>query len=216
MTVRGASVTVLDLVLVSGASVAVARRPLVDEARNLLGRLAEKDPETAAHASRVAARAVAVGLELGLATRELRSLELAALVHDVGKLCVPIDILGKQGKLDDEEMELVRRHPELGASLLAALGFPQEVRRPVRDHHERLDGSGYPLGRGAGELDLASRIVAVCDVFDALTAARPYHAPWSLERALGLLRGEAARTFDPVCVGALDEVLTRPSLALAA
>jgi HD-GYP domain-containing protein (c-di-GMP phosphodiesterase class II) len=127
------------------------------------------------------------------------------LLHDIGKLSVPDDVLKKPSALDDEEYALVQRHAAWGDSLLGRLGFSPGVRRLVRGHHERLDGSGYP--DGATSLSLETRVLAVCDVYDALRSERVYREAWTHERALGLLRKEAGTAFDSRCVEALERVL---------
>ena len=178
--------------------------------RALTLRLAEKDEYTEEHTRRVALRAVQVGEELGLPPSRLRTLATGGLLHDIGKLSVPDAILRKPGPLDDDEFAVIKLHPEWGHRLLGELGgFPDAVRRLVLDHHERLDGSGYPNGLGGGELDLETRILAVCDVYDALISDRVYRAAWSHEHAVQLLRDEAGTSFDHACVAALEQVLAR-------
>jgi len=177
--------------------------------RALMVRLAEKDASTEEHTRRVAALAVEVGERLGLSSTRLRSLAIGGLLHDVGKLSVPSAILQKPGPLDDDEFAAVKQHPERGRELLSELGgFDDSVKRLVLDHHERLDGTGYPRGLKADDLDLETRILAVCDVYDALVSSRVYRAAWSPERAGLLLRQEASTAFDPRCVQALLQVVT--------
>jgi HD domain len=178
--------------------------------RALVIRLAEKDAYTEEHTRRVALRAVQVGEELGLTPGRLRALAVGGLLHDIGKLSVPDEVLKKPGPLDADEYAVIQRHPEHGRRLLRELGgFGDGVLRLVHDHHERLDGSGYPEGRGAEELDLDTRILAVCDVYDALISTRVYRAAWSAEKALGLLFEQAGSLFDSRCVEALSRVLAR-------
>jgi putative nucleotidyltransferase with HDIG domain len=169
--------------------------------------LAEKDEYTEGHTRRVALLAVGVGEELGLPPARLRELATGGLLHDIGKLSVPDEVLQKPAALDDEEYALVQRHTVWGDSLLGRLGFSPAVRRLVRGHHERLDGSGYP--DGATALSLETRVLAVCDVYDALRSERVYREAWSYERAVGLLRKEAGTAFDARCVAALERVLLR-------
>jgi len=159
----------------------------------------------------VAMLAVRVGEELGLPPGRLRTLAIGGLLHDIGKLSVPDDVLKKPAALDDEEYALVQKHAVWGDSLLGRLGFSPGVRCLVRGHHERLDGSGYP--DGATSLSLETRVLAVCDVYDALRSERVYREAWTHERALGLLHEEAGTAFDRRCVEALERVLNS-SLAL--
>jgi HD domain-containing protein len=176
--------------------------------RSLLVSLAAKDVSTEEHTRRVALRAVEVGEELGLPASRLRGLALGGLLHDVGKLSLPVEVLCKPGALSDDEYAVVKRHPDAGVRLLRDLGgFPEPALELVRHHHERLDGSGYPDGIAASTLDLDTRILAVCDVYDALVSPRVYRKAWSHERAIALLRDETL--FDQRCVSALERVVGR-------
>jgi HD-GYP domain-containing protein (c-di-GMP phosphodiesterase class II) len=179
--------------------------------RALTVRLAAKDASTEEHTRRVAMLAVEIGEQLGLSPTRLRSLAIGGLLHDIGKLSVPDSILQKPGPLDDDEFEVVKLHPERGRELLNELGgFDETVGRLVLDHHERLDGSGYPRGLADAELDLATRILSVCDVYDALVSPRVYRAAWPREKALALLRDESHTAFDPRCVAALEQLVQQP------
>ena len=182
--------------------------------RALTVRLAEKDAYTEEHTRRVALRAVQVGEELGLPPGRLRGLAVGGLFHDIGKLSVPDSVLKKPGPLDPGEYAIVQGHPDHGRRLLRELGgFAEGILRLVQDHHERLDGSGYPRGLCSDELDLDTRILAVCDVYDALISTRVYRAAWSAEKALGLLYEQAGSAFDSRCVEALVRVLGREAVS---
>ena len=171
-------------------------------------RLAEKDDYTEQHTRRVALRAVQIGGRLGLSNTRQRELAIGALVHDIGKLSVPDSILQKPGPLDEAEYATIKRHPEHGAKLLDEIGgFSHQVRRLVFNHHERLDGTGYPRGLTAESIDLETRIISACDVYDALISNRVYRAAWSHERAIGLLIEETGTGFDGRVVEALAKVL---------
>jgi HD-GYP domain-containing protein (c-di-GMP phosphodiesterase class II) len=179
--------------------------------RALMLRLAAKDPSTEDHTRRVAALAVQIGERLGLAERRLRLLAVGGLLHDMGKLAVPDQILNKPERLSEDEFAVIRLHPAWGRELLAELGgFAPLVLRLVESHHERLDARGYPNREPAGDLQLEVRILAVADVYDALTDDRVYRPAWSPSRALELLGREAGHAFDSRCVQALHEVLARP------
>ena len=192
---------------------------LGSQVRALTVTLAEKDEYTERHTRRVARLAVQVGEELGLSATRLRTLAIGGLVHDIGKLSVPDAILKKPGPLDDDEYAAVQEHAERGYKLLGELGgFGEPVRNLVRDHHERLDGSGYPRGLAEGKQTLDTRILAVCDVYDALISKRVYREAWPERDALDLLRREAGTKFDPRCVDALAQVVERgrePATAVA-
>ena len=158
----------------------------------------------------MALRAVQVGDELGLPATRLRTLAIGGLVHDVGKLSVPDEILKKPGALTDQEFAVVRRHADWGVGVLRSVGgFSDGVLHLVREHHERLDGSGYPQGLRAAEISVDVRILAVCDVYDALVSTRVYRAAWTHDRAISLLRTGVGTEFDSGCVEALGRVLRR-------
>jgi hypothetical protein len=185
-------------------------RFLGSHVRALTLELAQRDGYTEQHTRRVALRAVQVGERLGLSTRHLRSLAIGGLLHDIGKLAVPDAILKKPGPLDDAEYAVIKRHPEWGTRLLDQIGgFPTSVRRLVRDHHERLDGHGYPNRLADDEIDLDTRILAVCDVYDALISPRVYRPPWTHQEAMALLHEQVGTAFDARCVNALAAVLER-------
>jgi putative nucleotidyltransferase with HDIG domain len=176
----------------------------------LMQRLAEKDESTEEHTRRVALRAVQVGEELGLPPGRLRALAIGGLLHDIGKLSVPERILKKPAALEEDEFAVIKKHPQWGIKLLRELGgFTAPVRELVHSHHERLDGNGYPRGLEACSIGLDTRILTVCDVYDALVSPRVYRAAWSHEAALGLLREETGTAFDERCVAALERVLGR-------
>ena len=177
--------------------------------RALMVRLAEKDGYTETHTRGVALLAVQVGEKLGLPPTQLRSLALGGLLHDMGKLAVPDEILQKPGALTDEEFGEIRRHPRNGQELLGELGgFGAEIHRLVLDHHERLDGAGYPRGLKGDDIDFPTRVLSVCDVYDALISKRVYRDAWSSERALALLHSEIGAAFDSRCVDALEAVVS--------
>ena len=173
--------------------------------RSLMVSLADKDTYTEQHTRRVAEWAVQVGEALGLSAGRLRTLAIGGLVHDVGKLAVPDAILTKPGPLDDEEYATIKEHPETGYRVLT--GFSDAVRNLVRTHHERLDGNGYPRGLTADQLDLDTRILTVCDVYDALISKRVYREAWSHEQAMEHLRREIGTAFDERCVDALARII---------
>src|SRR5215211_810767 len=177
--------------------------------RALMVSLAQKDEYTEEHTRRVALRAVQVGEELGLSPVRLRELATGAIVHDIGKLAIPDAILQKPGKLSREEFDAVKRHSETGSKTLKELGFRESVRQLVLDHHERLDGSGYPRGLASPAITLDARILAVCDVYDALISTRVYRDAFRHEQAMGILRAEAGTKLDRRCVAALERVLAR-------
>jgi putative nucleotidyltransferase with HDIG domain len=175
--------------------------------RALTVSLAEKDEYTEEHTRRVALRAVQLGEELGLSPARLRELATGGLVHDIGKLSVPNSILRKPGALTDDEFAIVQRHAEIGSRMLGDLGFSKSVSRLVLDHHERLDGSGYPRGLTGPMVSLEARILAVCDVYDALISTRVYREAFSHDEAVAILAAEGGEKLDRRCVAALIGIL---------
>jgi HD-GYP domain-containing protein (c-di-GMP phosphodiesterase class II) len=176
--------------------------------RTLVLRLTERDTSTAEHSRRVALLAARLGEELSLPAATRRQLAVGGLLHDIGKLSVPLEILRKPAALSEAEYAAVKRHPESGRRLLEELGgFSPTVRDLVGDHHERLDGQGYPRGLAGEDLPLHTRVLTVCDVYDALVSDRVYRPAWTPDRAFELLRAEAGTAFDERCVEALAKVL---------
>jgi HD-GYP domain-containing protein (c-di-GMP phosphodiesterase class II) len=179
--------------------------------RALMVRLGRRDWSTEEHTRRVAILAAQVGEELKLPATTRRHLAVGGLLHDIGKLSVSLEILRKPAGLTDEEYAEIKRHPEAGRRLLEELGgFSPTVLDLVSDHHERLDGRGYPRGMTEEELPLHTRILTVCDVYDALVSDRVYRAAWTPERAFELLRDDARSAFDERCVEALAKVVGLP------
>ena len=182
----------------------------------IVGRLARaagyKDHETALHTARMARYAGILARELGLSPDECRDIQLAAPMHDIGKVGIRDDVLMKRSLLTQDERNHMNQHTTIGASILAdsncdIIRLASDI---ARTHHERWDGTGYPAGLKGEEIPLAGRIAAVADVFDALTSARPYKPAWPLDAAFDYLREQKGRHFDPQCVnafeGARDEI----------
>lgn len=163
--------------------------------------LDKKDPYTGGHVRRVVSYSMLLGAELGLGRGQLKELWLAATLHDVGKIGVPDRILGKPAPLDAEETELMKKHPVYGAEIVSHLANPS-VLVGVRNHHERIDGRGYPDGLHDDELPLVARIIAVADTFDAMTTSRPYRAGLAREKAAAEIVGAAGTQLCPAVVGA--------------
>ena len=170
-----------------------------------LGYAAEyKDEDTFRHIQRIRYSSKVLARQLGCSVEEQENIFHASAMHDVGKVGIPDAILAKRGKLDGEEWEMIKTHPEKGASILS--GSETEILRLseliAQHHHEKWNGSGYPAGIQGEEIPLAARIVAVADVFDALVQERPYKKAWPLEKALDLIQNESGRHFDPAVVEA--------------
>lgn len=168
-----------------------------------------KSPYTAGHSERVGDYAATIAERMGLDCSEIRSLRRAAMLHDVGKLGVSNTILDKPGKLDDGEWTLMRGHAAQTAEILARVAPLREMAMIAASHHERLDGKGYPLGLDDQVISLETRIISVCDFFDALTADRPYRDALPVERALAIMREEAGAAIDVRCLEVLESEVLR-------
>ncbi len=155
-----------------------------------------KDRYTAGHCGRVADYACRLAELAGLCGRDLTWFRMGAFLHDVGKTVVPEEVLNKPGKLDADEWAVMQSHTTVGDAIVAELNFPWDVRPIVRSHHERWDGSGYPDGLRGTDIPLVARILAIADVFDALTTARSYRAAMSVEDALEIMTREAGQALD--------------------
>lgn len=173
------------------------------------------DGQTRRHSDTVVELARKTGARMGLDHVELLELELAALLHDVGKLRVPRELLRKPGHLSGSEERLMRNHPAWGAELVSGVPGLQAVALIVRHHHERVDGSGYPSGLSGVRIPVASRIMAVCDAYGAMTEARPYREQREPHEALAELRNLAGNQFDPAVVDALEAEVGREALVVA-
>ncbi len=167
-----------------------------------------RDEETGNHVIRMAKYARLIAEELGLPSDECDVIELAAPMHDIGKIGIPDRILRTPGRLTPEDFEIMQRHTLIGYEILkdSPSQYLQTGAIIALGHHERMDGRGYPHGLQGSDIPLPARIVAVADVYDALTSARVYKAPWTLERALAFMDGERGTHFDPDC---LDAFLAR-------
>jgi len=173
-----------------------------------LGRAAEyKDNETGWHVLRMSHYSQILALAAGYTDEQAEDLLHAAPMHDVGKLGIPDAVLQKPGPLDEREWAIMRRHPEIGAEILGEhkSGVLAIARSIALAHHEKWDGSGYPTGLAGEAIPEEARIVAIADVFDALTSVRPYKPAWPVEQALGFLREQAGRHFDPRLVALFIE-----------
>src|SRR5277367_5115011 len=159
-----------------------------------------KDLNTGVHSTRLAEWGMRVGQELGLSEEELQNLEVAALLHDIGKVGVPDSILKKPGKLEDAEYELMKKHPEYGWAVLRMLPGFERAALDVLHHHESVDGRGYPAGLKGNEIPVVSRIVTVIDAFDAMVSSRPYRTGLPVEEAARRLVQCSNTQFDAAVV----------------
>jgi diguanylate cyclase (GGDEF)-like protein len=183
--------------------------------RDLLNLLRGKDDRTLAHSAQVAAMAVDVGVALGLDGDRLADLRIAGQLHAIGKVAVPDAILNKPEPLDEDELRLARTHPLVGSEILRAWGLPR-VAQIVLEHHERIDGAGYPAGHAGDQISIEGRILHAVDAFAAMTTDGPYRRAMSLEAAVAELRLHSGTQFDADVVVALERsVNERISLSTA-
>lgn len=166
-----------------------------------------RDPYTAGHQSRVGELTEALAATLGIDAQESRGIRIAAELHDIGKIMVPSEILTRPGLLGPEELALVRRHPQTGYDVLAGIEFPWPVAETVLQHHERLDGSGYPRGLTGEEILRGARVLAVADTVEAMTNHRPYRPGLGLDEALDTVRAGAGQLYDAEVVEACTSLL---------
>ena len=175
----------------------------------LVAALAAKDPTTSAHTERCSWYTAKLAKELGLGEEETSIVQLASLLHDVGKLGVPDDVLSKHGPLDEEEWVQMRRHPAAALHILGQIPSISMATPAVLHHHEHFDGSGYPDGLAGDDIPLASRILLVTDAFDAMTTDRPYRKAMPVEAAVEELKRNSGGQFDPAIVKAFLKILSR-------
>jgi putative nucleotidyltransferase with HDIG domain len=204
--------------LAASAAVAVENAQLVTAQKRLWLSLIEtlattvdaRDQQTAGHSKRVTRYAAVIGKEMGLSDDDLERLQAAALLHDYGKIAVRDRFLQKPGKLDDAEFAYMKAHAEKTAEFLSYLDFPPDMREVpeiAAQHHERMDGKGYPKGLSGDQILVGARIVAAADVFDALTAPRYYKPAYSLEKTIEIMDGMAGAHLDPAVMTAVHRAL---------
>jgi putative nucleotidyltransferase with HDIG domain len=188
------------------------RESLLATLHALVSAIEAKDSYTEQHSKRVTALAIDIARVMGRTSEEIESLRLCGALHDIGKIGIHDRILNKPGKLTEEEFAIIKRHPVIGDRIVHHLGLTPQERAIVRNHHERWDGKGYPDGLEGKATPLLARILAVADVFDAMTSDRTYRNAISPEITLDVLQKNRATQFDPEPLDALQYVLRRKSL----
>lgn len=173
----------------------------------MVNALEAKSVWTRGHSERVAAFAQEIACELNLSETQRKAVTIASLLHDIGKIGTDNGILDKESSLSDYEYDNVKKHSVQGADILRGIRHFEDVVLMIRHHHERMDGTGYPDGLKGDQIPIGARIVYVADAFDAMTEARPYRSPISIEEAVSELRKNAGTQFDPVVVEAWSKVL---------
>jgi putative nucleotidyltransferase with HDIG domain len=173
-----------------------------------------RDPYTAGHQRRVAELSVAIALEMGLPDDTVKGLRVASLLHELGKVAIPTEILTKPGKLNKNEFDLIKTHSVMGYRILKDISFPWPVARIAHEHHERLDGSGYPRGLKGEEMLLESMILALADTVEAIASHRPYRAALGLDFALKEISDHRGKRFHPGVVDACLRLFREKNYAL--
>ncbi len=188
---------------------ATLRKALTDALAAMAGMLEQRDPYTAGHQKHVASLAVAIGREMGLSPDRLEALNLAAIVHDIGKIEVPVEILTKPARLSRAEFALIKHHPEVGYNLLRRIDFPWPIADIIRQHHEYLDGSGYPHGLKGDEILPEARILTVADIVESISSDRPYRPALGIDAAIAEITRLRGIRLDPPVVDACLALLAR-------
>ena len=187
------------------------RRNLEDTVHALAVAIEMKDPLTASHQRRVAKLACAIAEDMALSDDKIEGIGIAAMVHDIGKINVPSEILSKGGPLNDAEFDLIKRHPQAGYDILKDIKFPWPVAQIALQHHERVDGSGYPQGLKGNNILLEARVLAVADVVEAMSSNRPYRPALGIDKAMEEIRKNKGKLYDPDVVPACLRVCSEKS-----
>ena len=161
-----------------------------------------RDPYTAGHQTRVAEIAQAIAMEMGISKQQMDGVRMAGVIHDIGKMAVPAEILSKPGKITEHEFGIIKSHPEVGYNILKKIDFPWPIAQIVYQHHERMDGSGYPQGLLGKDILLEARIMAVADVVEAMASHRPYRPALGIDMALEEISKNRGVIYDPEAVDA--------------
>jgi putative nucleotidyltransferase with HDIG domain len=181
---------------------AMVMRTLQGTVMALSAAVERRDPYTAGHQRRVTQLALALGREFGLDPERLEGLEVACLLHDIGKIAIPAEILSKPGMLNDFEFNMIKSHPQVAFEILKGIIFPWPVTQIIAQHHERVNGSGYPFGLEGEDILLESRILGVADVVEAMASHRPYRPALGIDEALAEVSQKQGVLYDPEVVAA--------------
>ncbi|MFC1754895.1 HD domain-containing phosphohydrolase [Thermoproteota archaeon] len=166
----------------------------------------KRDPYTAGHQQRVTQLASAIAKEMGLSERQVSGVNMAAVIHDVGKMYIPAEILNKPGKLEDAELTLIKIHPQVGFDILKGIEFPWPIAQIVLEHHERINGTGYPQGLTGDKILFEAKIICVADVVEAMASHRPYRPALGIDVALGEVIQNKGVLYDAAIVDACCKV----------
>jgi len=175
-----------------------------------------RDPYTAGHQKRVAEIAHAIAIEMGFSKQQIEGLRMAGVIHDIGKMAVPAEILSKPGKITEHEFGIIKSHSEVGYNILKKIDFPWPIAQIVYQHHERMDGSGYPQGLSGKDILLEARIMAVADVVEAMASHRPYRPALGIDMALEEIEKNKDGVYDPEVVDACLRIFKEEKFKLSA
>ena len=192
------------------------RKVYLDTIQALATTIEAKDPYTHGHSDRVAKYSLIIAEEMNLSGDFINMLKYAALLHDIGKIGIPEQILNKPGKLSESEFNKVKQHPELGASIVEKLDFLSKPATFIKSHHERLNGSGYPQGLCGEDIPLGAAILAVADAFDAMTTDRPYRKAWSVNETMAEIEKNSGIQFKAEVVQALKDSIEKGRIKINA
>ncbi len=190
------------------------RTSLIDSITALAATVEMRDPYTAGHQRRVAQLAIAIAKELRLAEEQIEGIQLAGVVHDVGKIQIPAEILSKPGRLTPLEFELIKQHAQSGYEILKSIDFPWPIAQIVLQHHERLNGSGYPQALKGDQILLEAKIIAVADVVESMTSHRPYRPGLGIDAALQEIALNKGKLYEPAAVDACIRLFQEQGYAL--
>ncbi len=187
-------------------------RLLEDTVAALSSAVEKRDPYTAGHQERVMQLSCAIAREMGLPPKQISGIRMAAVIHDIGKLFIPAELLTKPTKLSEAEMNLIKVHPQIGYDILKGIQFPWPIADIVLQHHERINGTGYPNGLPGEKILFEAKIISVADVIEAMATNRPYRPMLGMDKALDEIQSKKNVFFDPSVVDACTTILKRDRL----
>jgi putative nucleotidyltransferase with HDIG domain len=185
------------------------QKSLNDTINTLASITENRDPYTSGHQKKVAYLAINISEELGLSSEETEALGTAAMIHDIGKIAIPASILSRPGKITDVEFEMIKTHPRTGYDIIKNIKFPYPIDEIILQHHERLDGSGYPRGLKGKDIMLEAKILAVADVVEAMSSHRPYRPALGIDKALEEIDKNKGILYDPDVVRACKNLFIK-------
>ena len=184
------------------------RQVFINTVQALMRAVETRDPYTAGHQQRVAELATAIAQEMGVSADRIEGIQLGSKIHDIGKIYVPAEILNRPGKITDNEFDIIKTHPVVGRDILKDLTFPWPINEMVFQHHERIDGTGYPEGLEGDEIALEAKIISVADVIEAISSHRPYRPALGIERGIDAIKDGRGTLFDEAVADACLKLIT--------